>query len=146
MDSHVIVRRLAITSAIVAAVVVAYEAAWVLTGQYGGVGGVLDLAACLLAGLLIPIRFILLPASTPKRRAIGLSVYLVTLWGIWIVVWGRLTLDYPDGHELERWQTTLLFYSSTIGLPLLTAVSIGAWLVRIGNGQWSQTSPTEQPR
>ncbi len=135
-----ILQGLAITATIVVAVAVTYVVAWILTWQYGEVGGLLYLAACLLSGILIPIRFILLTKATPMRRAIGCSVYLIALWAIWIMVWGNLALHYLDARELERWQTTLLFYASTIGLPLLTALSIGTLLPRIGNDRWSIAS------
>jgi hypothetical protein len=131
-----ILRHLAITATILVAVAVAYEAAWILTGQYGEVGALLYLAACLLGGIFIPIRFILLSKATPMRRAIALFIYLIALWVTWTMVWGDLALHYLNARELERWQTTLLFYASTIGLPLLTAFSIGTLLARIGSGQW----------
>ncbi|TKS59403.1 MAG: hypothetical protein EWM72_02211 [Nitrospira sp.] len=132
-----ILRQLAITAMILVAVAMAYEVAWILTGQYGEVGALLYLAACLLSGILIPLRFILLSKATPMRRAIGCSVYLIALWMIWTMVWGDLALRYLDARELDRWQTTLLFYASTIGLPLLTAFSIGTLLSRTVNERWS---------
>ncbi|MGQ0666961.1 MAG: hypothetical protein ACT4O4_08005 [Nitrospiraceae bacterium] len=131
MTCSVVCRRLGITVMIVGAVAVAYEAAWLLTGQYGEVGGLLYLASCLLGGILIPLRFILVAKTTPMRRTLGVAGYFIGLWGIWTMAWGGLALQYLDEHELERWQTTLLFYASTIGLPFLTAL-----LPRTGHGPW----------
>jgi hypothetical protein len=139
-----ILRRLAITATTVAAVAVAYEAAWILTGQYGEVGAVLYLASCLLGGILIPIRFILLSKATPIRRAIAAFIYLIALWVSWTMVWGDLALRYLNAHELERWKTTVLFYASTIGLPLLTAFSIGTLLTGVGSGQCSTVNRTNE--
>ncbi len=121
---------------IVGAVVAAYEAAWLLTGHYGEVGGLLYLASCLLGGILIPLRFMLVAKTTPMLRTLGAAVYFIALWGIWTMAWGGLALQYLDEHEPERWQTALLFYASTIGLPLLAALLIGALLPRISHGPW----------
>ncbi len=137
MNRWAILQRLAITVTILVAVAVAYEVACILTWQYGEVGEFLYIAAYLLGGILIPIRFILLSQMPSMRRTIGCSVYFIALWVIWTMVWGILALHYLDVRELERWHTTLLFYASTLGLPLLTALSIGTLLPRIGNDPWS---------
>ena len=80
------------------------------------------------------------------RSAIGCSVYMIALWVIWTTVWGDLALHYLDARELARWQGTLLFYASTIGLPLLTAFSIGTLLPRIGKERWATINQPHRPR